>query len=112
MEIAVILKSDPFSWKAIQAYKIAAALSFKAKVYFIAIKEGVYFLTDWNPEALGYENFKAYEVNSENLIFIADKDDFEVRGLNKHPLWVNDLKLLSEEEIAKVIEKTQKVGVW
>jgi len=112
MEIAVILKSDPFSWKAIQAYKIAAALSFKAKVYFIAIKEGVYFFTDWNPEALGYENFKSYEINPPNMVFIADRDDFVVRGLNKTPLWVKDLKLLPEEEIAKILEKTQKVGVW
>jgi hypothetical protein len=112
MEIAVILKSDPFSWKAIQAYKIAAALSLKVKVFFITIREGVYFLTDWNPEALGYENFRGYKINPENIIFVADKDDFEVRGLNKHPLWVKDLKLFSEEEIAQIIEKVEKVGVW
>ena len=114
MEISIILKSDPFSWKAIQAYKIASALSKKTKVYFIAIKEGVYFFKDWNPEELGYENFKAYSINYENITFIADKDDFEIRNLPKEKLWIEDnkLKFLLEEQIAELLEKSHVVGVW
>jgi len=114
MDAAVVLKSDPFSWKAIQAYKIAAALSFKLKVAFIAIKEGVYFLTDWSPCELGYEDFKNYEVNKENLLFVVDKDDFTVRGLDKTKLWVKDftLQFLEEKDIAHLLEEAQLVGVW
>ncbi len=114
MEAAVVLKSDPFSWKAIQAYKIAAALSLKFKVYFIAIKEGVYFLTDWSPEELGYENFKNYEANFENLEFVVDKDDFEVRGLEKSKLWIKDGQptLVEEKEIAEILQRSRFVGVW
>ncbi len=114
MEAAVVLKSDPFSWKAIQAYKIAAALSLKFKVYFITIKEGVYFLTDWSPEELGYENFKNYEANFENLEFIVDRDDFEVRGLEKSKLWLKDGQptLAEEKEIAEILQRSRLVGVW
>ncbi len=114
MPVAVVLKSDPFSWKAIQAYKIAAALSLKTPVYFVAIKEGVYFLKDWNPEALEYENFKTYEVNENNLHFVVDRDDFTIRGLDKEPLWVDGkkLKLAEEEEIKELLKKSKVVGVW
>jgi len=114
MPLAVVLKSDPFSWKAIQAYKIAATLSKRQKVYFVTIKEGVYFLTDWKPESLQYEDFKKIEANEENLLFVADRDDFEVRGLERSPLWIDQkrLKLTDEEEIAKILKKARVVGVW
>ncbi|NPB05474.1 MAG: hypothetical protein GXO08_03745 [Aquificae bacterium] len=114
MEAAVVLKSDPFSWKAIQAYKIAAALSKRYKVYFVAIKEGVYFLTDWSPEGLGYENFRNYEVNRDNLIFVVDRDDFEVRGLGHENLWTEGFKLVEadEREIGKILKRSTVVGVW
>ncbi len=114
MSVAVILKSDPFSWKAIQAYKIAAALSEKTEVFFIAIREGVYFLKDWEPEALEYENFRTYEVNPENLTFVVDRDDFTVRGLEKEKLWVDKerLKLAEEEEIKEILKTSKVVGVW
>jgi len=114
MPVAVVLKSDPFSWKAIQAYKIASALSLKTEVYFVAIKEGVYFLKDWKPEALEYENFRNYEVNEKNLHFVVDKDDFSVRGLDKETLWVNSekLRLAEEDEIKEILKKSKVVGVW
>jgi len=114
MAVAVVLKSDPFSWKAIQAYKIAAALSFKVPVYFVAIKEGVYFLKDWNPEALEYENFKTYAVNGKNLYFVVDRDDFSVRGLDKEPLWISEenLHLAEEDEIRELLRRSKVVGVW
>jgi len=114
MEVAVVLKSDPFSWKAVQAYKIAAALSKKVKVYFVTIKEGVYFLTLWDPASLGYEDFRSYEVNQENITFVVDRDDFEVRGLQSEELWVRDfnLKFSDENEIAQVLRRADVVGVW
>lgn len=114
MEAAIVLKSDPFSWKAIQAYKIATALTQKVKVYFITIKEGVYFLTFWNPESLGYENFRNYEVNPENITFVVDKDDFEVRGLQSEKVWIKDFSTLftDEKEIAQILKKANLVGVW
>ena len=114
MEAAIVLKSDPFSWKAIQAYKIAAALTKKVKVYFIAIKEGVYFLTLWNPESLGYEDFRNYGINSENITFVVDRDDFEVRGLQSEKLWIKDFKteFADENQIAEILKKANVVGVW
>ncbi len=114
MVAAVILKSDPFSWKAIQAYKIATALSRKLKVFFILIREGVYFLTDWSPEELGYENFKSYLFNKDNLIFVVDKDDFEVRDIDKNLLWIesSNIRFLEEKEIAKILKEAKTVGVW
>ncbi len=114
MLVAVVLKSDPFSWRAVQAFKIASALSFKAKVYFVTIKEGVYFLTDWSPTELGYEDFRTYKVNRENVTFVVDKDDFEVRGLSEESLWIADFKkvMADEREIAEILDKTQVVGVW
>ncbi|MEO2153774.1 MAG: hypothetical protein GXN97_04555 [Aquificae bacterium] len=116
MEVAIILKSDPFSWKAIQAYKIASALSKKFKVNFICIREGVYFLSNWDSVALGYDDFKAYPVKVENITFYADRDDFTVRGLNTQDLWITskgfDLKIVPEEEIAKIVHRSDVVGVW
>jgi tRNA 2-thiouridine synthesizing protein C len=116
METAIILKSDPFSWKAIQAYKIATAISKKYKVNFICIREGVYFLTDWDSVALGYDDFKNYPVERENITFYADKDDFTVRGLNAQDLWITkkgfELKIVPEEEIAQIIHKSDIVGVF
>ena len=114
MEVAVVLKSDPFSWKAIQAYKIACALSLKSSVYFIALKEGVYFLSDWNPEELEYENFKQYRCNFSNLKVVIEEDDFRIRNLSKGKLWVEngDILLLPEEEIAKILRRCSVVGVW
>lgn len=114
MDVAVILKTDPFSWKAIQAFKIASALSWKFKVAFITIKEGVYFLTDWSPKELGYEDFKTYKVNGDNLIFVVDRDDFEVRGLDKSRLWVKDFQLefAEEKSIAQILQNSKLVGVW
>jgi tRNA 2-thiouridine synthesizing protein C len=114
MSVAIVLKSDPFSWKAIQAFKIASALSFKTKVYFIAIKEGVYFLTDWEPTALGYEDFRTYPVNGENLTVVIERDDFTIRGLSENNLWIGDFKrvMADEEEIAKLLDKSSVVGVW
>ncbi len=114
MTTAVVLKSDPFSWKAIQAFKIASALSKRCKVYFITIKEGCYFLKDWNPEELEYENFKSYDYNPTNLLFVADKDDFSVRGLDRETLWVDNekLTLAEEEEIGEILKTARVVGVW
>ena len=114
MEVAIVLKSDPFSWKAIQAFKIASALSLKTKVYFITLKEGVYFLTNWSPDELGYENFKGYEFNPQNLTFVVDKDDFEIRNLSEDKTWIKDLEVefADEEQIAEILKKSQVVGVW
>ena len=114
MEVSIVLKSDPFSWKAIQAFKIACALSLKTKTFFIALKEGVYFLTDWDPVALGYENFKGYEYNRENLVFLVEEDDFKIRNLSEDKIWAKDLKVefTDEERIAEILKKSQVVGVW
>jgi len=114
MEVAVVLKSDPFSWKAIQAYKIACALSLKCSVYFIALKEGVYFLSDWNPQELEYENFKLYRCNFNNLKVVIEEDDFRIRGLSKNSLWLGEkpILLLPEEEIALLLRRCSVVGVW
>jgi len=114
METAIVLKSDPFSWKAIQAFKIASALSLKTKVYFITLKEGVYFLTNWSAEELGYENFKGYEINPENLTFVVEEDDFRIRNLSEDDIWVKPFKVSfkTEEQIVEIIQKANVVGVW
>ena len=114
MEVAVVLKSDPFSWKAIQAYKIACALSLKTSVYFIALKEGVYFLSDWKPQELEYEDFKQYRCDFNNLKVVIEEDDFRIRNLSKEKLWVEKehIQLLPEEEIAKILRRCSVVGVW
>ena len=114
MEAAIVLKSDPFSWKALQAYKIAAALSKKVKVYFIAIKEGVYFLSSWNPQELELEDFRLYGVNKDNLTFVVDRDDFEVRALDEANLWIKEFHTLfaDEKHIAHLLRKSHVVGVW
>jgi len=53
MKIVFILKGDPFSWLAHEAFRVALALAINNEVFFVMMRDGVYALTDWKPSELG-----------------------------------------------------------
>ncbi len=113
MKVAFILKGDPFSWKAHEAFRIATAVGINHEVYFILIRDGVYTLTRWSPEDLGVESFEKFFETMDflNIHLIVEDASMQERGLKESDL-VKEVKVLSAEEISEIINETEAVFVW
>jgi tRNA 2-thiouridine synthesizing protein C len=113
MRIAFILKGDPFSWKAHEAFRIATALGVSHEVNFIFIRDGVYTLTRWSPEDLGLETFeKFYEtLDFLKINLIVEDASMQERGL-KESDFLREVRVLSAEEISEIINDSEAVFVW
>ncbi len=113
MKVAFILKGDPFSWKAHEAFRIATALGINHEVYFIFIRDGVYTLTRWDPEKLGVETFEKFFETIEFLRvhLIVEDASMNERGIKESDL-VREVRVLSAEEISEIINETEAVFVW
>ncbi len=113
MNVVFILKGDPFSWLANEAFRVALALAINNEVYFIAVRDGVYVFTDWNPEFLKIEGFgKIFEtIEYVDIKLIVEDVSAEERGLKEKDFKVKvDIK--SYEEIKKIINSAEAVFVW
>ncbi len=113
MKITFILKGDPFSWKAHEAFRVATALGVNHEVNFVFIRDGVYTLTRWSPEDLGVETFeKFYEtLDFLNINLIVEDASMQERGL-KETDFVKEVKVLSADEISELINESEAVFVW
>ncbi|RMH79468.1 MAG: sulfur reduction protein DsrE [Acidobacteria bacterium] len=111
--VAFIIKGDPFSWKSHEALRVAMALGISCEVHLIFIKDGVYLLSKWNPEALGITGFEKLLDNLEyvNLKLYAEDASLEERGLKREDL-LKPVELRSMDEIRELISHSEGVFVW
>ncbi len=113
MSIVFVLKGDPFSWLAHEAFRVALALAINNDVYFIAVRDGVYVFTEWNPDSLGIEGFgKIFEtIEYVNINLIVEDVSAEERGLKEKDFKVKvDIK--PYDEIKEIINSAEAVFVW
>ena len=113
MRTVFILKGDPFSWKAHEAFRIAIAVGMNHELVFVFIRDGVYTLTRWSPEELGIESFeKFYEtLDFVNIELVVEDASMQERGL-KETDFVREVKVLPSEEISELINSAEAVYVW
>ncbi len=113
MRIAFVLKGDPFSWKAHEAFRLATAMGMNHQVFFIFIRDGVYTLTRWSPESLGIDSFdKFYEtLEFVDIKLVVEDASMQERGLKSSDLVV-DVEVRSAEEICEIIGSSEAVFVW
>ncbi len=113
MRVVFILKGTPFSWKAHEAMRVATAIGMNHEVIFILIRDGVYMLTNWKPEAIGIDTFeKFYEtLDFINLKFVVEDASMQERGL-KESDFVREVEVKSSEEISEIINSSEAVFVW
>jgi tRNA 2-thiouridine synthesizing protein C len=113
MKTVFILKGDPFSWKAHEAFRVAIAIGMNHELIFIFIRDGVYTLTRWSPENLGVESFeKFYEtLDFVNVELVVEDASIQERGL-KETDFVREVQVKSAEEISEIISSAEAVFVW
>lgn len=113
MRAVFILKGDPFSWKAHEAFRIAIAVGMNHELIFVFIRDGVYTLTRWSPEDLGVESFeKFYEMLEHvNMELVVEDASMQERGL-KETDFVREVRVKSAEEISELISSAEVVYVW
>ncbi|GAB6064977.1 hypothetical protein JCM9492_00690 [Aquifex pyrophilus] len=113
-KVVHILKGDPFSWKSHEAMRVATATGINNETYFVCIRDGVYFLTKWEPEKLGIDSLEKFweTLDFINLTLIAEEESLHDRGITKNQLAVKSVNVMSSEEIEKLIKESDFVFVW
>ncbi len=113
MKTVFVLKGDPFSWKAHEAFRLAIAIGMNHELTFVFIRDGVYTLTRWEPENLGIESFdKFYEtMDFVNVDLVVEDASIQERGL-KESDFLRRVRVLSAEEISDIISSAEAVYVW
>ncbi len=111
--IVFILKGDPFSWLAGEAFRVALALAINNEVHFIAVRDGVYAFTNWDPGSLFIEGFdKIFEtIGYVNIKFIVEDVSAEERGLKDKDFKI-PIEVKSYEDIKRIINSAEAVLVW
>lgn len=109
----VIIKSNPFSWKVFEALRQAVGLSMEHNLYVIFLKDGVYSLTDWNPEMIGIEPLdkSIQALGMMEAKIVAEEEAVRERGI-KLKSWGTDINITPLEEISKIVEESEVVIVW
>ena len=113
MRVVFILKGDPFSWKAHEAFRVAVAVGMNHELTFVFIRDGVYTLTRWSPEDLGVDTFeKFYEtLDFVNIRLVVEDASMQERGL-KETDFLREVEIRSAEEISEIINSSEAVYVW
>ncbi len=113
MRVVFILKGDPFSWKAHEAFRVAVAVGMNHELTFVFIRDGVYTLTRWSPEDLGVDTFeKFYEtLDFVNIRLVVEDASMQERGIKETDL-VREVEIRSAEEISEIINSSEAVYVW
>ncbi len=113
MKVVFVLKGDPFSWKAHEAFRIAIAVGMNHELTFVFIRDGVYTLTRWSPENLGVESLeKFYEtMDFIDIRLVVEDASVQERGL-KESEFVREVEIKSAEEISEIISSAEVVFVW
>ncbi len=113
MRVVFIIKGDPFSWKAHEAFRLATAVGINNEVDIVFIRDGVYSLTPWKPESLSVDSFDKFFENFEfvNVRLIAEDASLQERGIRECDC-VEGVKVMSAEEISELINSSEAVFVW
>ncbi len=111
--ISFILKSEPFSWKAHEGLRLAAASGITNDTNVIFTGDGIYTITKWRPEALGIASFEKMieQMGMLNVSFYAESSCIESRGLKAFE-FIIEPKIISSEEVKNIISKSKAVLVW
>ena len=111
--ISFILKSEPFSWKAHEGLRLAAASGITNDTNVIFTGDGIYAITKWRPEALELASFEKMleQMSMLNINFYAENSCIESRGLKAFE-FIIEPKIISSEEVKDLIEKSKAVLVW
>jgi len=112
-KIVLIIKSNPFSWKAFEALRQAVGLSMGHNLTIVFMKEGVYTLTDWKPEMIGIEPIdKSMEaLGMTEAAVIAEEEAIRERGI-KLKQWSIEIEIKPKEEICELVENAEVVITW
>ncbi len=112
-KIALIIKSNPFSWKAFEALRQAVGVSMGHSLTVIFLKDGVYTLTDWKPQMIGIEpidkSMEALEMTDAEVV--AEEEALRERGI-KLKQWPTDVKIKPQEEISEIVKDAEVVLAW
>ncbi len=111
--ISFILKSEPFSWKAHEGLRLAAASGITNDTNVIFTGDGIYAITKWHPEALGIASFEKMleQMGMLNVTFYAESSCIESRGLKTFD-FVIEPKIISSEEVKDIISRSKAVLLW
>lgn len=112
-KVVFLLKGDPFSWKAHEAFRVGMAIGINSEVSFVFIKDGVYALTRWYPEKLEIHGFDKLLENIDyvNVKLYVEDASAEERGL-KESDFVKSVSFISADEIKEIIRNAEAVFVW
>ncbi len=111
--ISFIIKSEPFSWKAHEGLRLAAASGITNDTNVIFTADGIYAITKWQPEAIGVGNFEKMieQMSMLNITFYAEGSCVESRGLKAFDFLVEP-KIITNEELKMIISRSKAVLVW
>lgn len=111
--ISFILKSEPFSWKAHEGLRLAAASGISTDTNVIFTSDGIYTITKWHPENLGIASFEKMleQMSMLNITFYAESNCIESRGLKAFD-FIIEPKIITDKEFRELINKSKAVLVW
>ncbi|RMA97033.1 DsrE family protein [Hydrogenothermus marinus] len=111
--LTVIIRTNPFSWKAFEALRQAVGSAMEHNVNVIFIRDGVYTLTDWNPKLIGIEPFDK-SISALGMMeakIYAEEEAIRERGI-KLKDWGVDINIKPKEEICELIKNSEVVLTW
>ena len=112
-KIALMIKSNPFSWKTFEALRQAVGVSMGHNLTVIFLKDGVYTLTDWKPQMIGIEpidkSMEALEMTDGKII--VEEEALRERGV-KLKEWSVVIEIKPQEEISEIVKDAEVVLTW
>ena len=112
-KIAVVLRSNPFSWKMFEALRQAVGSAMDHDVSVIFIRDAVYSLTDWKPQMIGIEPIDK-SISALGMLgskIIVEEESLRERGI-KLKDWGVDIKIEPKEGICEIIKDAEVVLTW
>jgi tRNA 2-thiouridine synthesizing protein C len=112
-KVVLIVKSNPFSWKAFEALRQSVGLSMEHRLTVVFMKEGVYTLTDWKPEMIGIEPIdKSIEaLGMMDASIVVEEEAIRERGI-KLKDWPVPVDVKPKEEISEIVKEAEVVLTW
>ncbi len=111
--ISFILKSEPFSWKAHEGLRLAAASGITNDTNVIFTGDGIYAITKWHPEALSIASFEKMleQMSMLKISFYAESSCLESRGLKPFE-FIIEPEIITSEDMQDIISKSRAVLIW
>jgi tRNA 2-thiouridine synthesizing protein C len=113
-KVVSIIKSNPFGWKTFEALRQAVGMAMDHQVSVIFVRDGVFALTNWNPNMLGIPAFDK-SIEALNMLggkIIVEKECLGDRGITKLKDFGVEILIKSKEEICQIINQAEVVITW